>query len=72
MTPEAAVTATAACSTCRHFAGSTREIEARLPGLRALGSGYGSVRAADGLCRLHGRYLAAASSCPAHAAPGRC
>ena len=52
-----------ACQTCRHFAGSGDEIEQRLPGLRTLGSAYGSVRAADGLCRLHDRYLAAASHC---------
>jgi hypothetical protein len=57
----------ALCRTCRHFAGVGPEIEERLPGLPALGSVYGSVRAADGLCRVHDRYLAAASSCAAHA-----
>lgn len=58
--------APATCETCRHFAGAAREIEARLPGLAALGSGDGSVRGADGLCRLHDRYLAASSSCASH------
>ena len=57
----------ALCSSCRHFAATAGEIETRLPGLPALGSGYGSVRSSDGLCRLHDRYLAAASSCPFHA-----
>ena len=56
------------CQTCRHFAGSGDEIERRLPGLRTLGSAYGSVRAADGLCQLHDRYLAAASRCAFYAA----
>jgi hypothetical protein len=59
------------CLTCRHFAGSAREIEERLPGLPALGSVYGSVRSADGLCRLRDRYLAASSSCASHEARGR-
>jgi len=62
--------APATCRTCRHFASAAREIEARLPGLSALGSGYGSVRSADGLCRLRDRYLAASSSCAAYDAAG--
>lgn len=62
--------AAGACRSCRHFASAAAEIEANLPGLRALGSVYGSVRGADGLCRLHGRYLAAASSCAAHTVAG--
>ena len=59
--------APATCRSCRHFCGAARAIEVRLAGLPALGSGYGSVRSADGLCRLHDRYLAASSSCPSHA-----
>jgi len=54
------------CHTCRHFSDSPRAIEAWLPGLAALGSVYGSVRSADGLCRLHDRYLAPASRCAGH------
>jgi hypothetical protein len=62
--------APAACRGCRHFVSAPGAIEAGLPGLRALGSGYGAVRSGDGLCRLHGRYLAAASRCAAYAAAG--
>jgi hypothetical protein len=54
------------CLTCGYFAGAADEIERRLPGLRTLGSVYGSVRGADGLCRLHDRYLAPSSSCLSH------
>lgn len=59
---------TVTCRTCRYFACAEGEIEAGLPGLQSLGSGYGSVRAADGLCQLHDRYLAAPSRCPSHEA----
>lgn len=62
---------TATCRTCRHFRCAEGAIEAGLPGLRSLGSGYASVRGADGLCRLHDRHLAALSSCPSHEARSR-
>jgi hypothetical protein len=58
------------CSTCRHFRGAPREVEAHLPGMRTLGSAYGSVRATDGICGLHDRYLASSSTCPSHE-PGK-
>jgi hypothetical protein len=51
------------CGSCRYFCQSPHEIESQLPGMRSLGSGHASVRAADGLCRRHERYLGAASSC---------
>lgn len=54
------------CRSCRHFVASVPQIEAQLPGMRALGSGYGSVRATDGICRLHQRYLSDRSSCESH------
>jgi hypothetical protein len=54
------------CASCRHFSGLPREVEAHLPGMRSLGSAHGSVRATDGICRLHDRYLAPTSSCMAH------
>jgi len=38
-------------------------IERFVPGLRSFGSGFASVRADDGLCLRHGRYLAASSFC---------
>jgi hypothetical protein len=62
------VAAAGSCRSCRHFVDEPREVESRLPGLSALGSMDGAVRGRDGLCRHHGRYLAASSSCPAHAA----
>jgi hypothetical protein len=42
-----------ACAACTHFCTDPLEIEAELPGLVALSSAHGSVRAQDGLCRLH-------------------
>jgi len=53
----------AACGRCRHFLKIPAALEAALPGLRALSSAYAAVRADDGLCRLHDRYLAATFSC---------
>ena len=54
------------CGTCQHFCQAGAELEASLPGLRSLGSAYSSVRAADGLCTLHARYLTPTSSCAMH------
>jgi hypothetical protein len=51
------------CANCRHFVGAPREVEALLPGMRTLGSAYGAVRATDGICRLHDRYLSPSSHC---------
>jgi hypothetical protein len=52
------------CGSCRYFCQAPHEIESQLPGIRSLGSGYASVRAADGICRRHDRYLGASSHCP--------
>jgi hypothetical protein len=52
-----------ACGNCRHFVGAPREVEVLLPGMRTLGSAYGAVRATDGICRLHDRYLSPSSHC---------
>lgn len=57
------------CRTCRHFRNDAAFLEATLPGLASLSSGYGSVRADDGLCLLHDSYLGARSSCADHALP---
>jgi hypothetical protein len=46
-----------------HFERDPAKIEAAIPGLRSMGSGFASVRANDGLCRKHERYLSAQSSC---------
>jgi hypothetical protein len=51
------------CGSCRYFCQSPHEIESQLPGMRSLGSGHASVRATDGICRRHDRYLGAASHC---------
>jgi hypothetical protein len=56
-----------ACRTCRHFDQRAAVIESSLPGLHALSSAYGSVRAGDGLCSLRERYAADSSVCDLHA-----
>jgi hypothetical protein len=48
---------------CSHFTHSPAALEAALPGLASLSSAYASVRADDGLCVLHDRYVAADSIC---------
>jgi hypothetical protein len=55
------------CRRCRYFDAEPAHIEAALPGLAALSSAYASVRADDGLCRWHDRYVAATSVCSAGA-----
>lgn len=67
--PQASPQALRQCRTCRHFRNDASFLEAALPGLASLSSGYGSVRADDGLCLLHDRYLGARSSCADHAVP---
>ena len=54
------------CRTCRHFLSVPIAIEAAVPGLASLSSGYASVRADDGLCALHDRYVAARSVCDSY------
>ena len=56
----------AACRSCRHFEAQAAALEAALPGLSSLSSAYASVRAGDGLCALHVRYVAASSVCAQH------
>ena len=51
------------CRFCRHFRNDARFLEASFPGLTSMSSGYGSVRADDGICLRHDRYLSAESSC---------
>jgi len=57
------------CGSCRHFENSAAYLEAAIPGLASLSSGAASVRADDGLCLLHDRYLGARASCADFAAP---
>jgi hypothetical protein len=63
----------ARCGNCRHFCAAALRLEQQLPGLRTLGSAFGSVRAGDGLCGLHERYLSPSACCRRHqsAAPSR-
>jgi|HubBroStandDraft_6_1064221.scaffolds.fasta_scaffold121764_3 hypothetical protein len=53
------------CGRCKHFRNGALEVEAELPGLSSLSSAYAAVRCSDGICAVHGRYIAASSTCPA-------
>jgi hypothetical protein len=58
-------TVVAGCRDCRHFDNSAAALEAALPGLTSLGSAHAAVRADDGICSFHARYVAASSICSA-------
>ncbi len=51
------------CADCGHFFNAPQSLEAQIPGLKVMGSGYSAVRAEDGLCALHERYLSADHRC---------
>ena len=51
------------CLDCRHFDLAPDTLEAQLPGLRTLSSAYGAVRAQDGLCAVHARYVPGHARC---------
>ena len=53
----------AACGRCIYFQNDPAALEQAFPGLTAMGSGYASVRAEDGLCRRHDLYLSARDRC---------
>jgi len=53
----------ASCRGCAHFLNDPLEMERLLPGLASFCSGSASVRADDGVCRLHDRYLRASDHC---------
>lgn len=53
----------ARCRGCRHFNAEPHALESAFKGLSTLSSAYAAVRAEDGICALHERYLAADSSC---------
>lgn len=57
------------CRACVHFRNDAKYLETVFKGLTSLSSGYGSVRADDGICLRHDRYLSARSSCPQFTAP---
>ena len=54
---------TAKCRQCRHFRNDPAYLEAAIKGLATMSSAYGSVRADDGLCLHHDRYLSAEAGC---------
>jgi hypothetical protein len=58
-----AAAATGHCGECEFFRNDAAYLEQEFKGLTALGSGYGSTRADDGICARHDRYLGARSSC---------
>lgn len=51
------------CGSCTHFRNDPAFLERVMPGLASMGSAYASVRAEDGVCSRHDRYLSARSSC---------
>ncbi|HEX9461152.1 MAG TPA: hypothetical protein VGB82_01010 [Alphaproteobacteria bacterium] len=51
------------CRDCRHFRNDPEYLEAVFKGLASLSSAYASVRADDGICLRHDRYLGAGSWC---------
>jgi hypothetical protein len=56
------------CGACRHFRNDPAYLEAAIPGLSSLSSAAASVRADDGLCLRHDRYLGSDAVCAAFAA----
>jgi hypothetical protein len=56
------------CATCAFFRCDPHEFESAIPGLRSFGSGFAAVRADDGLCLRHERYLSSTAHCPQYTA----
>jgi hypothetical protein len=54
------------CADCKYFRNEPEFLEQVFRGLGSLSSARGSVRADDGICLRHDRYLSARSSCPEH------
>ena len=54
------------CRSCRHFDDDPASIERQLPGITILGSAYGSVRGAAGICAKLERFMEPlrAEECP--------
>jgi hypothetical protein len=51
------------CGACHQFANDPASLEAAFPGLATMGSGFASVRANDGLCKLRQVYLSDRAGC---------
>jgi hypothetical protein len=58
----------ACCGSCRHLQRTGYALEADLPQLRTMSSAYAAVRADDGVCGVHQRYVASYYVCGAHEA----
>ena len=56
------------CASCMHFRNDPAYLERNVPGLAMMSSAHASVRADDGICELHGRYLSARSTRAEHMA----
>ncbi len=56
------------CATCIHFMDDPDQFEAMIPGLTSMGSARASVRADDGICRVHDLIVSARDSCERYAA----
>ena len=56
------------CGDCANFRNDADHIERAFSGLAIMGSGRGSVRAADGLCSRHDLYLGSDAWCDDHEA----
>lgn len=53
----------ARCGDCAHFRNDPEALERAFPGFTSMGSARADVRACDGLCHRHGRYLSFSESC---------
>jgi hypothetical protein len=51
------------CRNCVHFRNDPAFLERTMAGLTSFSSAYASVRADDGICQRHDRYLSARSCC---------
>ena len=51
------------CVACSHFSNDPAYLETVFKGLTSFSSAYASVRADDGLCTRHDRYLSPQSFC---------
>ncbi len=61
--PSPCVVTAPRCSSCLHFRGDALFVESQTPGLQTLSSGFAAVRAGDGICSVHLRYLSANAIC---------
>jgi hypothetical protein len=62
--------AEARCASCAFFRNDAAYVETNIAGLASMGSGYASVRAADGICVRLDRYLSGDARCGYFAAIG--